>query len=871
MLPKRIKGQFIRRAWGLLALLACSLAAWAAVPAIDGTLAPRLDLSDKVEWCEAKPEQTVAGISTGGCRFAPARPTDLARGFSNKAFWLRLTLSNPGREPQVRWLRIGHPRLQEVSFFEAMAGGSWRRSNAGIGVPMASRPIISAYPILPIELAPGENRLILVRVVSETSVDLTPSLWDAHVYTATYHGLEVFQAMAIGCLLMAGMFALLIFARLGERTYLYFGATLLVECLVDAAYTGLLQMYLWPVDLGFDIRAHAIGSAVTLLLFIVFVRQFVGKHERFRTCHAALLICGGIMLLAVAWACLVNYGEAVRVLSLSIVGILLSATLLFLRAWRSGSRPAGYLLLSFTVPLLMLLYRIMVAFGGGNYADAQAMGYSWGFVLITPSILAGIASRRKEMDEALALARAENSAQVHFLAQMSHELRTPLNIILGNAQLLARPGGKSLLAEGVASIHKSATHLLGMIDEILDHARGLGGKLSIQPDALDVPSFLQGVARNARLLAATNHNAFSLEVDGDALQAADLDEGRLRQILDNLLANAARHTRNGRIRLAFVSEKQADGQWRLDFTVEDSGEGIPLADQERIFLPFERGNQNTRQGSKGTGMGLAISRQLVEAMGGQLSLDSRPGEGARFHFWIVAKAAAASPDAVAYEANAYWAYRGPRKEILLVEDDDASRKVLKVLLTECGFRVREAVSEQEARALLLSMREPDLIITDQFMAGGTGWQLLKTVERCCPDVPVVLMSAALTERPERFSARLDFAAHWLKPLDHRAILHDIGKLLQLEWTSAQPAGAYGETSRPALAFPGDDAARQVLREMIDGGRVTDIMDWGAALTKRDPACAQFVEALLQAARELDFPALNALAGVSAPLSTPGGA
>ena len=146
-----------------------------------------------------------------------------------------------------------------------------------------------------------------------------------------------------------------------------------------------------------------------------------------------------------------------------------------------------------------------------------------------------------------------------------------------------------------------------MIDEVLDHARGSVGRLSLVAEAVNWREFLRVVGYNGQMLAAKNRNQFSLRSNCDGPASLRFDEGRLRQVLDNLLSNAARHTRNGTISLDWaVRPAEGAGQWRLQVAVSDTGEGIPLADQERIFQPFERGGRSTRQGGKGMGMGLAV-------------------------------------------------------------------------------------------------------------------------------------------------------------------------------------------------------------------------------------------------------------------------
>jgi len=257
-------------------------------------------------------------------------------------------------------------------------------------------------------------------------------------------------------------------------------------------------------------------------------------------------------------------------------------------------------------------------------------------VLTTPVILMSVFHRSRDIHDRLFQSESDNQAKIQFLSQMSHELRTPLDIILGNAQLLTRQAaGSPLRREFLDHIQQSGWHLLSMIDEILDYSRGVAGHLPIENTRLNWPHFLLSLAHNAQVLADKNTNRFAMTNTAGTPSHVVTDGKRLRQVLDNLLTNASKHTRDGSIHLDCAAHEH-NGQWKLSFAVTDSGEGIALADQKRIFLPFERGINRTQTQDKGIGMGLAIARQWVEAMGGQLSMQSVPGQGACFSFWIMA-------------------------------------------------------------------------------------------------------------------------------------------------------------------------------------------------------------------------------------------
>lgn len=852
-----------RRGLSALLLLAAVLAGPPAAGAeepIAVTPSPFVDLSNRVEWCASAIERDVATIAAGGCHFAAATPADLARGFSSRAYWLRMTLVNPEAGPVQRWLRIGSPRLERVTFFEATADGGWRRSDSGFAVPLAKRPVFSSDAVLPVRLAAGESRAILVRVVSDTAIDLTPALWQVNAYLKALTARDIAFSFVIGVQLMTGLFSLIIYFQWKELAYLFFCALEFSMAVFCASFSGLLPVFLWPVNLPFDIRIQAMAVASGIVFFTLFARRFIGVEGRYRPYHAVLLALCVIVIPAVGWASLVDYGAGMQVIAFCGLAIMAAAVALFWRAWRDGVRPAGFLLVAHAIVLVGILQQTVASLGGPAINDTSTIVFMLEFLLSAPIGLFGIAMYRERLERRLAAVQRESDARVEFLARMSHELRTPLDTILGTVQLLSRPSGPVRLAEGLTDIRDSGRHLLKMIDEILDHARGLAGRLILTPQPVDLREFLRGVEHNARVLAARNDNSFSLRLQGEPMHGVRLDDRRLRQILDNLLANAARHTKGGRIDLACVAgPAKADGTLCLDFAVTDSGEGIPLADQARIFLPFERGSRTvSRHGGKGAGMGLAISRQLVEMMGGRLTVESRPGQGASFRFRVVAEAAGELVAASA-PAAAYAGYAGDRRTLLVADDEAKSRNILARFLRDSGFDVLEAGSGREAiERCTTAPAGVDLVLTDQFMADGDGWMVLRGLADLRPDVPVVLISAAPPDRPEDLPATQTFAASLLKPLDHAEVLRCIGDLLGLDLQQEQAGPPEPTDGGAADARPGP-AALDDLRRMIDSGQVTDIMGWAESLKASQPACGDFAERVRTAACTLDFPALNALA------------
>lgn len=842
----------LRPVLGLLALLTLLAFLPAANAAgIDFTEATQQDISARASWCITAPERDItAVVAPSGCVFRPLDPEEVGRGFSRQAFWLRLEVNNPTGMEQERWLRVGHPRLEWVSLFEPDAAGHWQRRDTGLAIPHARHPVMAMDTILPLTLAAGEHRTVYVRVFSQSAIDLSLTLWTPEAYISAQQRLAISLSLGYGALLAAVVLTLLGYLKWRDRAYLFFAASLLAETLLNATFIGLLPLYFWPAEWAFDTRLTVLAAGSTTTFFALFSRHFIGNITRYRSYHRLLLTCTTLLLLCVLWACVVDLRSGIQGVYPCILATQLSGIALFFRAWRDGSRGAGFLLVSYVLMVAPMVYRLLMAFGGSPASELNAVIYSWRFALITPVILAGIIQRSEKLREAAQQA----AARVQFLAQMSHEFRTPLNVMLGYAELLERNSQRVTVPESAAAIKRSGRYLLGMIDEILDHARGVAGKLSLAPVPVDWPAFMAALEQSTTLLTQAQGNRFRLTQTGTMPATLLLDERRFRQVLDVLLSNANRYTRQGDITLHCAATAVTPGKIHLSCTVSDTGCGIAPDELEHIFEPFTRGSAGRDSGIDGVGMGLCVAQQLVRLMGGEIGVDSQPGAGSRFFFSIDCELAEAPSPAPALP------HAGRLSQsctVLVVEDDPANSRLLSLLLADCGFTVHTAASGAEARPLLAPPVE--LVITDQFMADGDGWQVLR--DAAAQALPVILLSAAPPQRPRGFPAGLDFAAVLLKPVNADELLEHISALLALpgdeDEAAADEVQAPGNAASPAPPAP-PATLLAPLTAMIEAGAVTDIADWLEDFSRRHPEYATYAAQLAACNLALDFAGLRRL-------------
>ncbi|MBT9505570.1 ATP-binding protein [Rhodoferax sp.] len=376
------------------------------------------------------------------------------------------------------------------------------------------------------------------------------------------------------------------------------------------------------------------------------------------------------------------------------------------------------------------------------------------------------------------LAESANQAKTRYVAGMTHELRTPLNSILGYSQILLK--GESSLPtprDALQTIQRSGEHMLALVDGLLDLARIEAGRLRLEPSHLSLPDFLEGLVNMVRPQAEAKHVAFNYTHSGRMPAWVQADAKRLRQIIINLLSNAVRFTDRGSVTLHVDCRSDV-----IRFDVVDTGIGIATQDQQRIFLPFERGAAGRRRGEPGTGLGLTITALLTSLMGGDLSLHSTPGQGSTFSVRLYLREID-DPGPQADPPHQIAGFFGKRRTLLVVDDQPVQRQMLAGMLAPVGFTVHEAASGTECIGSLKD-HLPDAILLDISMDDLDGWETAREIRKQGYTLPIILVSANVFEnQPARLKAA-GCQAFVGKPVLESELMDALQRHIGLEWVTS---------------------------------------------------------------------------------------
>jgi len=462
-------------------------------------------------------------------------------------------------------------------------------------------------------------------------------------------------------------------------------------------------------------------------------------------------------------------------------------------------------------------------------------------------------------------AEAANEAKTRFLASVSHEIRSPLNAIYGYAQLLERNEGKDAV-NAARVIRRSAEHLSHLVEGLLDIAQVEGSALKLSREAIRFPDFLAQLIDMLHLQAQAKGIALALDPAPGLPEFVHADPKRLRQVLINLLSNAIKFTDSGSVTLKVDYRNQL-----ATFSVIDTGIGIPPDDAQRIFVPFERVAQASGD-RPGVGRGLAMTQALVHSKGGEIRVESAPGEGSCFNVRLMLSQPLSPPTAPAPTPGAITGYVGRERRVVLIDDDPAHLAMVRDLLEPLGFQVH-AASDAESGLALTAQMQPDLVLCDVALGTETGWDIAAQLRRRYGAALRIVMLSG--EGPQSGASPITHGnsgpaddTFLMKPFDFTVLLDVIAAQLGIEWLhaagSSRPVAGADISLLPATITGRASVHCTEIARLVRIGHVRGIEAEIDAIAALAPEAAPLAELMRQVLDSFDLKALADLAKAAAP-------
>lgn len=729
-------------------------------------------------------------------------------GYVDSVYWVHFVLHNTS-EMNEWYLEVSYPPLEQITFYSEKQPGIFEKSELGAKLPFQVRDIQHRNHVFEVAIEKGETKHIFVRVKTGGSMQLPMTLWDKKAFTEKTQMEYVFLGIFYGVLAAMALYNLFLFFSLRHRSYLYYVLVIAGTIFSNLSLNGLGYQYIWSDSPWFNHRATIVFLNVATLAALLFAERFLDTEQYFPKFKKIAFFLVGLNAVNIVIVLLISYKLALNLMILILLSSVFSILFTAVICFRKGARQARFFLVAWVIFIIGIVVSTMADSAlfplstFSKYAGqitAAIEGILLSFALADKINILRVDKEKAQLEARKSQARAVESLQQadkikdEFLAITSHELRTPLYGIIGIAEGL-RDGVEGTISKAMENqlsmIVSSGKRLTGLVDDILDFSKLKHNSMDVHLQQINLHELVNVVVIMCGTLVNKKPIKLESRISKD-LPHVSADQNQLMQIFYNLIGNAIKYTNRGEV----IITAELRGE-HIKIYVSDTGIGISEEEYESIFTSFHQVDEAEAREVGGTGIGLSITKQLVELLGGTIEVDSRVGVGSTFSFTLPLYNENAvteddvldellkkfqEPAATAVDLSDVLIRNGHnnKAKILIADDEPVNLQVLINYLSLEHYDVVAVASGEEALKAV-KKEQFDLLILDVMMPRVSGYDVAKKLRKrfSLTELPILILTAKnqLVDRMTSFEVGAnDYLA---KPCDKEELLARVRTLINL--------------------------------------------------------------------------------------------
>lgn len=724
--------------------------------------------------------------------FKPHDKDTLNAGYSRSVFWLKIDLSYRPANPSTQrtWLlELAYPPLDHLDLYVPDAAGGYRLAGqTGDALPFASRQVRQNNYLFDLNFVPEHTQSLFLRLQSQGSVQAPVTLWSSTAFLEEQPLRLYVLGLIYGVLLGMLVYNLFIYLSVRDTSYLYYIFYIASFGFYQLSVNGAAVQYFWPDNPWWANAATPFFIGCAGLFGSQFARSFLQTATYSRWLDRLLLALIAFGALVVGLSLMTSYALALRLattLALVFTVVIFAAGIL---VWWRGLRVARYFIIAWSAFLLGGIVNTLMVLGFLPNVFLTMYSSQIGSAIEVALLSLALADRINAMREQQAQTLVDagqklealnqqlahsNKLKDEFLATLTHELRTPMNGVIGSLELMQTVEMNPELEQYQQTAAGSARDMMRMVNGILTLTELQAGNLAVSKSTFSLRSLIEALRLQFEGNASSKGLDFKVDVTPGLPDRVHGDSAKLAQSLECLLDNAIKFTRIGGVILRVTGKPVEAGRWTLSFVVIDTGIGFTDLSEANLYQRFFQLDGSMTREHGGLGVGLAICRQLVDLLGGQMTHRSEPGSGSRFQLDVEFELPVVERSAVPSAIREVPRMRQPQEcTVLLVDDSSINQLVMRGMLLKLGFCVRTADSAHSAIDHL--QRETfDAVLLDCQLPPHNGASLCCQIRALpgCAQLPIFMMAANADRERCSIGDLIDYLNKPVKFEDLQAGLH----------------------------------------------------------------------------------------------------